>query len=143
LLSDADKQLYARQILLSELGLAGQERLASASFRVAGDADPRVSLVARDYLARAGVGAQAGTRDSNESVVTRDSNESLGPGAATVYVSAASAQDVARLAGDPALEGCAGWLLGAFAAVEAIKAAAGVGTPAALETDFVLAREVG
>jgi hypothetical protein len=124
-LPDADKQLYARQILLPELGLAGQERLALAAVRVASDADARVSVIARDYLARGGVGVRASR------------------GAATVSVNAASTPEVARVAGDPALEGCAAWLLGAFAAVEAIKAAGDLGTAAAFEADFVLAREVG
>lgn len=123
-LSDADKALYARQILLSELGLAGQARLLAADARIeAGDA--RVTAVARDYLARAGVGAQ--------------------PTAAlpAVSVRAASSEDVAQVAGDAALEGCAAWLLGAFAAVEAIKVAADVGTAGAIDPEFVLSREVG
>jgi hypothetical protein len=124
-LSDADKALYARQILLSELGLPGQERLASTAVRIADGADARVSAVTRDYLARAGVGSQPDAIDLQARVVN-----------------AASASDVSRVAGDAELEGCAAWLLGAFAAVEAIKAAAGVGAPSALDADFVLAREV-
>lgn len=125
MLSDADKVLYARQILLSELGPAGQERLAATEVRIAAAADARVSIVARDYLVRAGVGSQP--------------RALLAP----LDVSAASQAEVERVAGSAALEGCAAWLLGSFAAVEAIKAAAGVGTPAALDPKFVLAREVG
>jgi hypothetical protein len=124
-LSDADKALYARQILLSELGLPGQERLASTAVRIADGADARVSEITSDYLTRAGVGSQPDATDLEARVVN-----------------AASASVVSRVAGDPELEGCAAWLLGAFAAVEAIKAAAGVGAPAALDADFVLAREV-
>jgi hypothetical protein len=48
-------QRYVRQILLPEIGKAGQEHLAAASFDL-----PRTGLAAataRDYLERAGVGA--------------------------------------------------------------------------------------
>jgi|1185.fasta_scaffold1369902_2 hypothetical protein len=124
MLSDPDKARYARQILLSELGLAGQERLAAADVRIAANADARVTAVARDYLARAGVG------------------QALQPLAA-VDPCVACAVDVERTAGDVMLEDCAAWLLGSFAAVEAIKLALGAGTPAELDPDFVLAREVG
>jgi hypothetical protein len=123
-LSDADKALYARQILLSELGLAGQARLGAAEVRIAAGTDSRVTAVARDYLTRAGVA----------SGVQRT---------AALDLPAVSRLDVERTAGAGALEDCAAWLLGSFTAVEAIKAAAGVGTPAAFDPDFVLAREVG
>jgi hypothetical protein len=123
-LSDADKALYARQILLSELGLAGQERLAEAEVRIAAGTDSRVTMVARDYLTRAGVaGGVQRTAALDLPTVTQ--------------------LDVERTAGDGALEDCAAWLLGSFAAVEVIKAAAGVGTPAVFDPGFVLAREVG
>lgn len=123
MLTDADKAKYARQILLTELGVAGQERLGATRVHLAMDADPRAAEVARAYLDRAGVGAHAEDLERT--------------------VPVASASQVAQLAGDPALEDCAAWLLGAFAAVEAIKAAAGAGEPAALADDFVLSREVG
>lgn len=125
MISDGDKALHARQILLSEVGLLGQQRLSDAAARVVDGADARVAAVALDYLSRAGVGSPA--RASTEELV----------------VDAACVSDVARVAGDAELEGCAAWLLGAFAAVEAIKAATGAGTPAALDPDFVLSREVG
>jgi hypothetical protein len=130
-LSDADKALYARQILLSEVGLEGQQRLLDAQSRVADGADARVTAVARDYLARAGVGSP------------QPSGSDLQPGPRELVVDAALGTEVARVAGDSELEDCAAWLLGAFAAVEAIKAAVGAGTPAALDPEFVLSREVG
>ena len=65
------------------------------------------------------------------------------PGSDALVVRAASVTEVARVAGDPALEDCAAWLLGAFAAVEAIKTATGAGTPAVLDPNIVLSREVG
>jgi len=54
----------------------------------------------------------------------------------------ASTEEVARIAGDEALEACAAWLLGAHAAVEAIKASAGAGSPATFPEGFVLSAEV-
>jgi len=123
-LSDADKALYARQILLSELGLEGQQRLVNAVARIAASSDARAREVARAYLLRGGVGTAAA------------------PEAAAVSVAVPDSVEVQRIAGDPALEGCAAWLAGAFAAVEAIKQAAGVGTPAALDPECVLSREV-
>jgi hypothetical protein len=125
-LTDADKTKYARQILLTELGLAGQERLVATRLQWSADADARATEVASAYLERAGVGARVPGADANQ-----------------VAVRVASAERVARLAGDPALEDCAAWLLGALAAVEAIKAAAGVGTPGTADSDFVLSSEVG
>jgi hypothetical protein len=125
-LTDSDKAKYARQILLTELGVAGQERLGATRVVLASDADPRAAEVAGAYLERAGVGAHAQGVEQTLRV--------------------APAERVAQLAGDPALEDCAAWLLGAFAAVEAIKSASGVGTPATCATlgdDFVLCREVG
>jgi hypothetical protein len=125
LLSEADKALYARQILLSELGLGGQERLTTASITIADDADPRARAVACEYLQRAGVGTGAGAGD-----------------APAVLVPVPSAAAVQRVAADPALEECAAWLLGAYAAVEAIKARAAAGAAADFPSDYALGAEV-
>lgn len=122
MISDADKALYARQILLSELGFEGQARLSGAELAIADGADPTVLEVASDYLRRAGV-----------SVASQ-------PSAAGLPLPTAA--DVQRVAGDRELETCAAWLLGAFAAVEVIKQTVGAGTPAALGSEFVLSREV-
>jgi hypothetical protein len=120
-LSDSDKRLYSRQMLLTELGVAGQERLCAARTRTREHADARASEVATDYLARAGVCADAGP-DS-------------------VEVAVPSAERVDALAGDPQLRECAAWLAGAFAAVEAIKAITGAGSEAELDVNFVLRAE--
>jgi hypothetical protein len=54
MLSPGRIQRYVRQILLPEIGKAGQERLAAASFDLPGD---RLAVAtARDYLDRAGLG---------------------------------------------------------------------------------------
>jgi len=123
LLSDVDKALYARQILLSELGAGGQERLTTAAIAFANDADPRARAVASEYLSRAGVGSRPDD-------------------APAVEVPVASTATVQRTAADPALEDCAAWLLGAYAAVEAIKARAGAGTAADFPSDYTLGAEV-
>jgi hypothetical protein len=125
-LTDADKAKYARQILLTELGLAGQERLVATRLQWTAEADSRASEVASAYLERAGVGAHVQGADARH-----------------VAVEVAPADRVVQVAGDPVLEDCAAWLLGAFAAVEAIKSAAGVGTPGTVGGDFVLSSEVG
>lgn len=100
--------LYARQVILRELGQAGQARLcASRVALVVSDAaaQPGAALVARDYLARAGL-----------QVVEAEPSVPVALGeAATV---------------EPALQACADWLLGAWAAVETIKQVAGVGAAA-------------
>jgi len=107
-LTEQQIRLYARQVILQELGQSGQARLcASRVALVASDAaaQPRAALVARDYLERAGLHV----------VETEPS----------VPVGLAKAAPV-----EPALQACAEWLLGAWAAVETIKLVAGVGVPA-------------
>jgi len=55
MLTPAQKQLFARQLLLEEIGPSGQERLCASRVRVPAGADPRAVAVARDYLERAGL----------------------------------------------------------------------------------------
>ena len=47
------RSVFLRQILLPEIGVAGQDRLCAARVRLEGD--PQAVEVARDYLVRAGV----------------------------------------------------------------------------------------
>jgi hypothetical protein len=54
MLTPPQVQRFVRQLLLPEIGKAGQERLASARFEVSGTG--LAATTARDYLARAGVG---------------------------------------------------------------------------------------
>jgi hypothetical protein len=110
-LTDHDRTRYARHLLLTEIGGAGQERLCAADASANPDADPRAARWALEYLRRAGVSVRPGG-----SRVTLPSQPAL-----------------AELGGDPALEEATAALAGAFAAVERIKAVLGVGRPGALE----------
>jgi len=128
-LTDEQRRLYARQVLLRELGPSGQARLCQSRVAIGGKADARAARVAHDYLQRAGlrIGAE---RDAQ-----------------VVPVVLPSAERVRQLAGDPALADCAAWLLGAFAAVETIKRCALAqdaqkAEPAQLDARFVLNAEV-
>jgi hypothetical protein len=56
MLNPAQVQRYVRQLLLPEIGLTGQEQLASAAFEIPGEG--LAAATARDYLQRAGLGAQ-------------------------------------------------------------------------------------
>jgi len=119
-LSDSQRARYARHLLLPELGEAGQLRLCAGRVRHAAELDPGALAVARDYLARAGVGASAADD------------------AAEVWL---DVSDPAQLAGRPELIEAARALCGAFAAVEAVKALAGLGTSATLGPEQRLSSE--
>jgi hypothetical protein len=105
-LTEQQIRLYARQVILREIGQAGQARLCAGRVAIT-DRDaaqqPGAALVARDYLQRAGVQVAA-------------------DGAPVVFAEAAQVE--------PALQACADWLHGAWAAVETIKRVAGVGSEA-------------
>ena len=122
MISDADKALYARQILLPELGLEGQARLVRTAVRLDSGGDARAAAVACEYLQRAGL------------PVRED---------ASVVLAAVSSSEIAARAGEAEFEECAAWLLGALTAVEAIKTSLGAGAPVALDAEFSLAAEVG
>lgn len=160
MLSDAQKRLFARHVLLDQLGAAGQARLCDAQAVPAAQSDVRAAEVALDYLARAGVqvGAAVAAADITAGAMVAVADVTAGAavaageitaGAASVSADGAphqvitgSAAAVSLLAGDPALLECAAWLSGAFAAVETIKQIAGVGTPARLDPELVLTGEV-
>jgi hypothetical protein len=133
-LTDTQKQLYARHVLLDELGAAGQARLCAVRVVIAPASDGRAAQVALDYLARGGV--QVGSEH------VAHENHDVDAAHAILEVDTASTPVVERLAGDAALLECAAWLSGAFAAVEAIKQIAGVGTPGRLDPELVLSAEV-
>lgn len=96
------RRLYVRQILLGEIGEAGQARLFAAAFRPGAECDADAYAVAREYLLRAGCpeDERAGTPldEATEATVT-------------------------RLAGDPSLRPAAAAVLGALLAVQHIKRA--------------------
>ncbi|MET0385065.1 MAG: hypothetical protein ABW321_03855 [Polyangiales bacterium] len=119
MLTEEQLRLYARQVIVDELGRSGQERLCASVASIPEGADPRAARVAADYLQRAGLHVAA---DGGQ-------------------VPLPAADIVRSCAGDPALEECAAWLHGAWAAVEVVKARVGVGTPAALAHDWVLNAE--
>lgn len=116
-----DKLRYARHLLLAEIGEAGQRRLCAAGFRIGASADPRVAAVAGDYLTRSGM-------------------QTLPSGASDALALPGSEQ-VACLAGDVALQEAAAALLGAYAAVEAIKACVGAGRAGQLSAALRLTGE--
>ncbi len=118
-LDAAARRRYARQLLLGEIGEAGQERLSEAGFRqvAAGDAD--ATAVATDYLER------AGCRPSEAGVALRVPRSS----------------EVARFAGSEALGEPAAAIMGAFAAVEHIKEVLGVGEAREFPSGLTLSDE--
>ena len=118
-LDAAARRRYARQILLGEIGESGQERLLGATFRSSGTADPRAFAVAADYLARAGL--------------------SENDAGADVWVPDREA--VAKFAGLPTLEEPAAAVIGAFCAVEHLKAALGIAEACPFPSELTLSTE--
>lgn len=113
-LSERDRQRYARHLLLTQVGEAGQERLLAAKLRVHADADRGVLEVARTYLERAGLSLTVRDAGSEpDSLHTAQADELRLP----------SSEDVARVAGGVELAEAARALLGALAAVSAIQRA--------------------
>ena len=117
-LTNRQRVLYARHLLLAEIGEAGQERLLHSRVHVA---DEGPNGVCADALRRAGVTVtdEAPTRE------VRVGNET----------------EIARLAGRPELTEAARALRAAFAAVEAIKAIAEAGTAAPFPAHLTLSAE--
>jgi hypothetical protein len=117
------KRRHARQLLLAEIGERGQARLCATRVRLSGDGDLRAAAVARDYLERAGLQLM----DAHEASARSDDEESRG-----LAVEIADSGALRALAGRPELEEAAAALVGAFAAVEAIKGALDLAHPATL-----------
>lgn len=119
-LDAAARSRFTRQLLVGEIGESGQERLLEARFRPAEGCDADAYAVAADYLERAGC--------------------SFDPNGEEVRV--AAAEDVARLAGTPALHEAAARVAGAFAAVEHLKEILGIDAARDLPPDLRLSDEV-
>ena len=114
MLDDRQRTLYARHLLLSEIGAAGQTALCDAVVHARADADPLARETARDYLVRAGVRFA-------------ESDEGLELALPTVI-------DLARV---PVVSReAAAMAAGAFAAVEAIKRVVGAGSEGALDLEL-------
>ena len=113
-LTERQLRLFSRQVILRELGQAGQAQLCAAGVAAAASGDAAATSIALDYLQRAGL-----------RVLSADAPDVL-------PVIVASADEVDETAGEPMLRACAEWLHGAWAAVETIKQCSGVGHPARL-----------
>jgi len=113
------RRRYARQLLLGEIGEAGQERLLDARFRREAGGDADAYAVAADYLERAGSAAD--------------------PSGAVLRVPSTSA--LRRFAGAPALEESAAAILGAFSAVEHLKEVLGIAAARELPRELRLSDE--
>lgn len=126
-LSARERTRYARHLLLPEIGVAGQELLLATRAEVALSSDPGAAEVSAIYLERAGL-----ELDESESVTGPQ-----GPSSAvaelsgrTVRVCLPSPQEIAHIAGgQPELIPAAQALVGALAAVEAIKVSLVLGRP--------------
>lgn len=122
-LSTTQHARFARHTLLPEIGVAGQERLCSATVAADPSADLEALAVAQDYLQRAGVTVAPNASQAAEQTFRLDAAgtvDARGP----LHLRHASAA-----------------LSGAFAAVEAIKAITAVGQAASLPRDFRLVSE--
>ena len=111
------RRRYARQLLLGEIGQAGQERLFTAGFRREAEGDADAYAVAAEYLRRAGCPE------------TESGGTSIG---------APTTEAVMRFAGSESLRAPAAAVLGAFAAVEHLKQALEIGDPRNFPTDLTL-----
>ncbi len=146
-LSSRDRVLYARHLLLAEIGSAGQEQLCATLVDVPADVDRETATVALDYLRRAGVKVRSDQTALNAGSSVADRDASLPSVSVSVSVSVSEcvsvsvsvrvvalalpdAAAVQILAGAPELRHAAAALLGAFAATEVIKQATGRGIPA-------------
>ena len=110
------RRRYARQLLIGEIGEAGQLRLLDAGFRHGADGDVDATAVAAEYLERAGCsGDEAG---------------------AELRVPNASA--VLRFAGSLALREPAAVIIGAFSAVEHLKKVLGIAAARELPPELTL-----
>jgi hypothetical protein len=118
-LDAAARRRYARQLLVGEIGEAGQERLLDARFRRGADGDEDAYAVAADYLRRAGCSA-----DENGTALRLP-----------------SAEAVTRFAGSPELEESAAAIMGAFSAVEHMKEVLGIAASRELPVELRLSDE--
>lgn len=128
----SERRLYVRQILLDEIGEAGQARVCAVRVTIPAGASARAGEVAGEYLARAGCGR---AQIAGPEVAAPDQ------GAGGITAPVPEDAFVAQLAGTPLLHDAAAALAGAFAAVECLKAIVGAGRPAALPADLVLVED--
>ncbi|MBW1761030.1 MAG: hypothetical protein JRE45_06975 [Deltaproteobacteria bacterium] len=118
-LDAAARRRYARQLLLGEIGEAGQVRLLEAGFRLGADGDADATAAAVEYLERAGCVAD------ETGALLRVPNPSA----------------VMRFAGSPALREPAAAIMGAFSAVEHLKEVLGIAAARELSSELTLSDE--
>ena len=118
-LDAAARRRFARQLLLGEIGEAGQERLLQAGFRSDLGCDEDAYTAAADYLRRAGCVPD----ETGEPVLAPD------------------VEAVRQLAGSPALRDAAALIAGSFAAVEHLKEVLGIAAARPLPSDLKLSSE--
>ena len=118
-LDAAVRRRYARQLLLGEIGEAGQERLLDARFRRGSASDANAFAVAADYLRRAG----CSERETGDEVQVPDEAA------------------VEQFAGSLHLVDPAAAIIGAFCAVEHIKEALGIAAARELPSELRLSDE--
>jgi len=146
-LTNEQRVRYARHLLLPELAEAGQLRLLAGRVRFADGAEEGAREVASGYLRRAGVRIEGEREDADAHAHAHahvDVNVNVN---VNVNVDVSGDGDVLSLTVpsllcQPSLSDVAQGLAGAFAAVEAIKALAGMGEPAQLHPTLLLAEEV-
>ena len=138
-LSEQQRLRFARHLLLPELGELGVTRLLAGSVRFVGGADEEARGVAEEYLRRAGVAVGEEGNAHAHAHAHADEHEHEHE---HVNVNVNVNVDVVALRSHPALAEAGRALSGAFAAVEAIKAVAGLGAPARLELDLLSAEDV-
>jgi hypothetical protein len=133
-LSSRDRTRYARQLLLPQIGEAGQQRLLAAALQARPGDDAGAVEVAQRYLERAGVRVTgAGAEEST--AIARGTAD-----AAPLRV--ASSAEVDAIAHTPELREAARALAGALAAVGAIQHLVGlVGEPPALQIVAISSEE--
>lgn len=120
-LSDRDRVRYARQLLLPQIGEAGQARLCASRVRPSKTADAGALAVAESYVGRAGV--------------------QISSDPAIPELALSSAAEVAALAAEPALLEAARALVGALAAVHVIQSLAGLESPSRLPAVLAMSSE--
>lgn len=140
MVDDRQRQLYARQILLPEVGMAGQARLLGSTAVLADQGDPQARAVTRLYMQRAGLPIEDHMADDIDDEMADDpARRQLSQDTPLVRIESPTTATVTRSAGgDPSLQQAAAALHGALAAVEGIKSALGAGTPSRFD-DVVLA----
>ena len=118
-LDAAARRRYARQLLLGEIDEAGQQRLLDAGFRPGAASDAQAFAVADEYLRRAGC-----------------SNEEHGD-----EVHVPDEESVMRFAGTTSRREPAAAVIGAFCAVEHLRALLGLGAPRPFPSELRLSDE--